>query len=312
MIYGDSNIQARFSTDKNTFVRQLERLLNQQGFAGTEVINAGVVGFGPDQSLIKFSKEADIYHPDMVIFHIFADNDFGDTIRNRLFELNQSGELKATDFPKTLDAQLQDQTPTNNDSFISTLLTVKAARKVLRLITVDTSNEYFNNMQKAASHEYAVYKASQPRKFSHFEDHYDIDLALYPQQESSTIKVKLMSAVLNKAKILADSKGIAFMVLIEPSVIDLTKENSALSYQHLLQFPDYQRNRLTGIIRKICRDNQTYYVDLFDSFIKNQPGKLYFNANDHWNDAGQALAAKETAAYIISKAIITKKATLPL
>jgi len=101
MVYGDSNIQARFSTDKNTFVRQLERLLNQQGFSGTEVINAGTVGFGPDQNLIKFSKEVDIYHPDMVIFNILADNDFGDIIHNRLFELNKSGELKGTHFPKT-------------------------------------------------------------------------------------------------------------------------------------------------------------------------------------------------------------------
>jgi len=243
----------------------------------------------------------------MVIFHIFADNDFGDIIRNRLFELTQSGELKATDFPKTLDAQLQDQAPSNNDSFIATLLTVKAARKVLRLITVDTSNEYFNNMQKAASHEYAVYKASQPGKFSHFEDHYDIDLALYPQQESSIIKVKLMSAVLNKAKTLADSKGIIFMVLIEPSVIDLTKENSGLSYQHLQQFPSYQRNRLTEIVREICLNTQTYHLDLFDSFLKNKPESLYFTANDHWNDTGQALAAKKVASYITRKGLLSKR-----
>jgi len=303
MVYGDSNIQARFSDDKNTFVRKLETILKHQGFPNTEVINAGVVGFGPDQSLIKFSQEADIYKPDLVIFHIFADNDYGDIIRNRLFELNQSGKLKATDFPKTLDAQIQDHTQAENSNFISTLLVVKAARKVIRLLTVDIRNEYFNNMQRSAVNEYAIYKASQPRKFSHFDDHYDIDLAIHPKQESSTTKVQLMSAVLGKAKDLADRKSIAFMVLIEPSVIDLTKKNSALSYQYLQRFPLYRRNRLTAIIRKICIDKKIHYVDLFNPFMQNQPDKLYFIANDHWDDAGQALVAKETASYIISNAI---------
>jgi len=309
MVYGDSNIQARFSTDKNTFVRQLERLLNQQGFSGTEVINAGTVGFGPDQNLIKFSKEVDIYHPDMVIFNILADNDFGDIIRNRLFELNESGELKATHLPKTLDSQLQRNKSSGKNSFISTLLVFKAARKVIRSITINTSHEYFQIMQHAASHEYAIYKASQPRKFSNFGDHYDIDIALHPKQESSTTKVRLMSAVLSKAKELADNKGVAFMVLIEPSVIDLTETNSALSYQYLQQFPSYQRNRLTEIVRKICLDKKIHALDLFGPFLKNHPEKLYFFANDHWNDAGQALAAKETASYIISNALIAGQAT---
>jgi len=304
MVYGDSNIQARFSADKDTFVRQLEHILHQRGFAGAEVINDGTVGFGPDQNLIKFSKEADVYHPDMVIFHIFADNDFGDIIRNRLFTLNASGELEATELPKTLDSQLQSHAKVSSNSFISTLLVVKAVRKAIRAITVNTSDEYFTNMQRAAAREYAVYKASQPRKFSNFADHYDIDLAIHPNQESSRTKARLMRAVLNKAKELADSKGIAFMVLIEPSVIDLTKKNSALNYQYLQQFPSYQRNRLTRTVEDICVSHDIHYINLFDLFLKNHPEKLYFIANDHWNDAGQTLAAKETASYIISNALI--------
>jgi len=310
MVYGDSNIQARFSTDKNTFVRQLERLLNQQGFSGTEVINAGTVGFGPDQNLIRFSKEVDTYHPDMVIFHIFADNDFGDIIRNRLFELNESGELKATGLPQALDPRLQHHAKATSNNFISTLLVVKAARKVIRAITVNTSEEYSNIMQRQAMHEYTVYKASQPREFSHFADHYDIDLAIHPQQESSITKVRLMRAVLSKVKALANSRDIALMVLIEPSVVDLTKKNSALSYQYLQQqFPSYQRSRLTKTVEKICISLDIRHVNLFDLFLKNHPEKLYFTANDHWNDEGQALAAKEAASYIISNALIAGQVT---
>src|SRR5439155_6628510 len=68
-----------------------------------EVINAGVDGFGPDQSLLRFEQEVDVYQPDIVVFHIFADNDFGDIIRNRLFDVDPSGALVKTMHVRTID-----------------------------------------------------------------------------------------------------------------------------------------------------------------------------------------------------------------
>ena len=69
IVYGDSNIQAEFSKDENTFVYKLGDYLRSDGFKDIEVLNAGVIGNGPDQSLIRFEREADIYKPDLVIFH---------------------------------------------------------------------------------------------------------------------------------------------------------------------------------------------------------------------------------------------------
>jgi hypothetical protein len=85
MVYGDSNIQADFSTLEHTFCYRLAKYLNEQ-LAGrhVEVVNSGVAGFGPDQSLLKLSKDVDIYRPDLIVLHVFADNDFGDIVRNRL------------------------------------------------------------------------------------------------------------------------------------------------------------------------------------------------------------------------------------
>ena len=60
MVYGDSNVQARFSKTENTFAYKLGEYLKHKGIKGIEVVNAGTLGFGPDQSLIRFEKEADI------------------------------------------------------------------------------------------------------------------------------------------------------------------------------------------------------------------------------------------------------------
>ena len=237
IVYGDSNIQARFSKLENTFVYRLERYLQEKGINDTEVINAGIIGFGPDQSLIRFEKEADIYNPDIVIFHIVADNDFGDIIRNRLFKLDQHGNLIKTGYGN-IDYRLLKQQSYLTD-FISSLLIVRAAKKAANYIMPSKKLYATNLIQKyiySIEQEYSAYKKSSHQKDSYFGDHYDLDIAIYPDTESSKTKIKLMNAVLKRAKTFADSKGIKLMILIQPSAIDLTKNLGYYFYFHLLSY----------------------------------------------------------------------------
>jgi len=125
IVYGDSNVQARFSKEDNTFVHRLGDHLRTKGLRDVEVINAGVVGFGPDQSLIRFEKEADTYKPDLVIFHITTSNDFGDIVRNRLFELDENDNLKKTSHTSTVDEGIQINTSLTLSDFLSSLLISK-------------------------------------------------------------------------------------------------------------------------------------------------------------------------------------------
>jgi len=306
IVYGDSNVQARFSKDENTCVLKLEKYLNENGVMNIEVLNAGVVGFGPDQSLIRFKKEANIYKPDLVIFHIFADNDFGDIIRNRLFELDVNGNLRETGYIRTIDEYLAANKHQKLTDFISSLLIVRVANKFVSLLKVNEKAERLNILQNSTVKEFLVYKESQPRKFSHFSDHYDIDIAFDPDKESSKTKIKLMEAVLRTANIIAGSKGIKLLVLIQPSVIDLTKNKSVLNYEYLQKYPGYRRANLTDAIKNICIANNIHFINLFDVFMRNNPENLFF-AGDHWNDQGQDIAAKETASYITSQMMPEKE-----
>lgn len=336
IVYGDSNIQAEFSELENTFVYKLGEYLKEQGSTGVEVVNAGVVGFGPDQSLIKFQNEVDIYKPDLVIFNIFADNDFGDIIRNRIFELDANGNLVKTKYKSAVDECLTEKSHHDLRDFLSSLMIVKAAKKLVRsfggvktnknlevkkrllsektlFILQDRNPVELDNisdeelrsitveeLQKLADEEYLIYKASKARHFSHCDDHYDIDIALDPDQESSKTKVRTMEAVLNKAKRLADSKGINFLVLIQPSVIDMTSENGdVLGYQYLQKYPGYKRTNLTGAVKDICVKNKIPYINIYDVFLQNKPSELFFwKYDNHWNDKGQDIAAGEVASFI--------------
>ncbi len=310
IVYGDSNIQARFSENTKTFTGQLDYYLRESGVQDVEIINAGVIGFGPDQSLIRFEQEADRYRPDLVIFDVFADNDFGDIIRNRLFSIDTSGNLVSSKQKKTIDPHLANWESTTLQLYISQLLIVRAIKKMTAglLGKGDKKDKRVHQLQERDEAEYLIYKESRPKQISHFADHYDIDIALYPEQESSKKKIQLMNEVLKKANILAYEKGIKFLIIIQPSIIDLTLNNAVLNYEYLQKYPNYQRTRLTGEVEKICTLHNIHCINLFDVFLSNSPENLYFRAeNTHWNDRGQKLAAKEAAHYIIQNSMFEKE-----
>jgi len=307
IVYGDSNVQARFSKTENTFASKLGDYLQQAGIADAEVVNAGVIGFGPDQSLIRFEKEASTYHPDLVIFHIYADNDFGDIVRNRLFDVDPNGDIIKTVHERAVDPEL---TPRP----ISNLLIVRAVQRVLRSLRgseeIPGKDETYDGFKEATEEEYLLYKELQPQKYSHFADHYDTDIALDPDAESSEAKIRLMEAIVKKAKAVATARGIGFLVLIQPSVVDMTEHNYLLNYEYLQKkSPKYRRSNQTDAVKSICIRQGVHFVNLFDVFMRSNPESLFFKnpMDDHWNDRGQDVAARETAAFINNQRLLASR-----
>jgi len=312
IVYGDSNIQARFSALGQTFPFKLQKYLRSLSRRDVEVINAGIIGAGPDQALIRFALDVDTYKPDIVVFHIFADNDFGDIVRNRLYELDAGGALVRTGFNADIDQNLESVYPR--------LLVTRMAQKALKLAGVNYDpappeihqkpDEIVDQWLGLSEEEYAIYKQGKRREVSHFADHYDADIALRSDSESALTKIALMEQVLVQAKAIADEKNVKFVVLIQPSSIDLTT-NLAINYEVLQQRPGYQRERLTAIVDDICARHDIPRINLYPVFQGNQPGSLYFlKDDDHWNDAGQKLAAKVAADFIYNNMLKGSPATI--
>ena len=308
VVYGDSNIQARFSSFDNTFTSKLGNYLNEGRNSVVEVINAGIVGVGPDQSLIRLSGEITRLHPDLVVFHIFADNDFGDIIRNRIVELSSNNELiKVKHKAQQIDEQLSSSQLIF--AYVQSLLIVRMAKKLTRIVIGTDSEaekkaELIRQLKLRSELEFSYYEQTKLKHFSHFDDHYDLDVATLPGSKSSLEKLKLMSAVLSSAKTTANHNQAKFMVVIQPSVIDTTM-NYLINYNDLKQFPEYRPINLTNAVKEACIANQIHYVNLFDTFLSNEPSSLFFMGGDnHWNDKGQNLAARETALFITANNLL--------
>ena len=302
VVYGDSSIQASFSALQDTHTYRLDKELRALTERDIEVINGGVVGMGPDQSLLRLKREVYELEPDVVVFHVFADNDFGDLIRNRLFDLDPAGNLVLTEHERTVDGNL---IRAYDRSFLSTLLSVRAAGRLWNAVwpgdgeqgvgRIDTGEKMLEYLLEENTRQYAVYEASGPGQYSHFADLYDADVAVHPRSESAAAKIQLMDAVLREASETARSAGAMLFVVIQPSQIDLTK-NSMLNYEVLGKYPDYRPDNLSRVVENILARRRIDAISLFHAFSAQSAENLYFKGADgHWNDAGQSLAAKLTA-----------------
>ena len=312
MVYGDSNVQARFSRLEDSFPYRLGEELSRLTGQTIDVINAGVVGAGPDQSYIRMQTEVDLYRPDIVILQVFTDNDFGDIVRNRLFEIDASGALVESNLPRDLTPwERHELGETFLQKYLAPFhLTLAADRLAKRLGLQPEKQEVPLNpadseswLEQLLAEEFAVYAEGAPRHYSHFADHYDWDLAVHPGSTPSRVKAKLMLGLLAGVRDFLMARGIRLLVLILPSPRDLTT-NQPLNHRVLARHPDYRPQNLTSAVVKICEALELQCLDLFDEYATNNPNELYFRGeNNHWNDAGQALAARLTADYLYQQSL---------
>jgi len=310
LVYGDSNVFAQFSNLEDTFPFKLQEFLRQMTQVDVEVINAGVPGFGPDQSLLRLEQEVDLIQPDIVLFHIFADNDFGDLIRNRLFAVDDSGRIVRTSPDQRADPCLENSASCVKDlsanvvlKFLRSLAVVESSRNLVRRIpflsqfadpSASSSIGYYLKLCEA---EYRLFKQPASLRSSHFADHYDYDLALNPTGESARTKVTLMRGILRLAKQLTAAKQVQLLVTVQPSPTDLTTYMHP-NFMDFGGFPGYQKDRLSTIVEEAARAEEIDVINLFDLFSGHVPDQLFYTNDDHWNEAGQELAAQAVATYI--------------
>ncbi len=79
LLIGDSVTAGFEVSEEKTFAALLEKKLNERGSQKYEVLNAGVRGYGTDQSEIWLRREGVRYYPDAVIY-VFCANDLFDNL----------------------------------------------------------------------------------------------------------------------------------------------------------------------------------------------------------------------------------------
>lgn len=294
MVYGDSNIQASFSTLDNTYAEQLERNLEENSKKEFEVINAGVNGFGPDQISLRIDEEIDYWKPDLIIVNVFADNDFGDIFRNKLFRLDDDGSIYYSPYEYDIFDRIQ--------ITMRRLYIFLAAKKISSyfLRELMENETELDSLFRRVDEEYESY-LNDPENARSGGDHYDLDIALDPRSETSRLKIRLMKGILESIKTNVAKRDLKLLFMIQPSVKDIST-NAELNYRVLENISEqYHRKNLVAAVEKIFNGMNANFVSLFDTFLSNEKSQYYYVLNNnHWNDNGQKLAAKLVSEYILT------------
>lgn len=299
VVYGDSFIEGEYAELADTFAVQLERCLAPHLPEGVEVINAGVTAYGPDQACLRIEDEVARLDPDLVVLAVFADNDFGDLVRDKIFRLDGDGRLREN-HPR-LSAKLR-ATWQHAESGLFLGKMLERARRAWRDPQGAMHGTPFGRMDTwlyDSRMEFAQYSSGDDEVRRLLEDFYDADVSLAPDSRSARGKRALMEGVLARIRASLDRQGKPFFLLVIPSPIDVV-DGYDYGQVDLRKYPLYRRSALTDAVSEMAGRLGIPCLDLFPAFRAAGAGRLYLRGGDnHWNPAGQALAARLMADLIL-------------
>ncbi len=307
-VYGDSFIHAYYSPQEKTFTGQLGSLLTQRIGKEVEVVNAGVSSYGPDQESLKMADELPKLRPDLVIVAIFAGNDYGDLMRDKMFKLDTDGALVENHWQ--LDPSIRASFELSQRESILK----RALRNVLGSLRPPSgSNGYLNRddltnldfLHKEAEREYRsfIVEGNDIVTNTHM-DYYSADVSLTPNSESARYKVALMKAVMRRIRDVAQQNGTPLAFLFIPHPVDVTDHYDSWQIDRK-KFPDYDGRNQIAPLEETARTLRVPFVSLYDIYRQHDANSLYFHDDDHWNDAGQQMAAKVMADYLLGNNLLS-------
>ena len=322
-VYGDSFVEAWYTAEDETFVQQLGRRLGEGLGRPVEAINAGIRGYGPDQALLRMKREVALLRPDVLILTVFADNDYGDLLRNKLIKVeeDQSLVLLRPALEQRLERRFENKRAATDrwmivrmvDKYFDAGWLKKNINHYWKRI-VGNGEPVFRMARRAPGSpseapprgsiersawleekEYRDYLARTHLVSAVSEDHYELGLTVPPDTKSDLAKIALMRAVVAEWAKIAASLGTPSMVLVVPSPVDACDDYEIQVDQG--QYPGYDPARKSSLVTVAATRVGLAVVDMFEPYREAPDcNALFFHhGNNHWNSAGQALAASLVA-----------------
>ena len=305
VVYGDSFIHAEFTELQETFAKQLEAILTARTNQKYEVVNAGVAGYGTDQVLRRVEDELAWLEPDLLIVGVFAGNDFGDLVRNKLYRLDSDGRLTPNAY--TLSDEIALNASLEQHELILKRIARDARNRVLarfargQVNSFDAKQAVLGALQQHLDEyqEFVIEADSVVREMR--ADPYSADISLLPDNPSAIYKLAKMEAVIERINTTASFHNVPLLLLAIPHPMDVMDGEHESGVVDLVQFPDYQPARLTDSVQAIAEQHHIHHVNLFPHFREvSDPTALYLRGgDDHWNSDGQRYAADIVAEYLL-------------
>lgn len=311
VVYGDSFIHAAYTKEEETFVHQLGQAL-ERSVGPVEAINAGVSSYGPDQISLRLETELEKLRPDVLVLAVFAGNDYGDLMRNKMFRIGDDGQLEKASY--VLDQALI----TSFDLSERSSIVISALKKLKRLFVPEVQPMPEFTGERAAYQRVDFWVENAQREYKDFildnnpvvtnvyVDYYAADLSVDPKSESGRYKAQLMKLVVARIAEQCRAADVALVLVSIPHPMDAA-EGYEFTQVDRDRYPRYDRRNLIRPLAEVAEDTDVPHVSIFDVFeAHGQVGDLYLRGgDDHWNAEGQRIAAEAVAARILEIGVLS-------
>ena len=301
LLVGDSNIAGRFLDDTETLgARITEHSLLTDLCINVDIF--GVSGFGPDQSLFAIDKLTKVQTYDYVIFHMFADNDLGDLIRNNYYDQNNNQlsndgycylekpllerfilfkALRKTIYSMNWGHNLYGKVKSSNGSSNDCVVT---------LLINDSKFSVFTH--KRAQLDWQLNRGNQRQVYMN--DRYDIEFACDIDTKIHDYVSQYLKRIINEVDKLSNNRNFNLIYLIQPSEYDVTKNHPEVSDKGC---DSYNPQNLTKIFENALDGKNV--INLYENFF--ECNTCYFSEEElggdsHWSPHGINIASR----YIIN------------
>lgn len=304
LVYGDSFIHAEYTELEDTFPVRLQERLG----GPVEVVNAGVAGYGPDQILRRMEDELPRIKPDLVVVSLFSGNDFGDLLRNRLYRLSEDGALIENAW--RLTPEQERQIALNKHELVLRKI-VGQAISGLRgggggdSFAFDPA-QWIKDALTQHQTEYNAFVVEGDNTVGAFGvDPYSADVAFFPDSASATYKIRMLDAIIAAMGNLAEVNGVPLAIMVVPHPMDLLGGDHASGFVDPAEYASYDPARLTDTMEDLAQKNGLPVLNLFQTFQTGDVNSLFLKGgDDHWNGAGQALAAEAMAGFLTAQGLL--------
>jgi lysophospholipase L1-like esterase len=303
LVYGDSFVEADYTPLPETFTKRLEARLASALARDVETVNAGVAGYGPDQALRRFEDEAGRLRPAAAVLVVYAGNDFGDVLRNRLYRLEGGRLVEGGGFvAESLWWQFEDARRRTPYHLLRGLKRLRNARRRAGASAEleEQLARYVPRSLEMCEEDYRRIVVQGERAVdSVFRDPYDADIALWPDSPAAVYKRELLEAVLGRWRDAAAAAHVPVLAVVVPPAIDCDAFDAKVDRA---AYPLYDPARLSHAAAEAAGRQGLPVLELRDAFLAAGADGLYQRRDDdHWNARGQDLAARLVAERLVAE-----------
>lgn len=273
LIYGDE----LFHHGPTPFEFYTESEPDTDSLSNASFVVRGVSGAGPDQYLLQIASDIKSFSPKAVFILINTHNDYGDIIRNRLFELDSKDMLVDTKHTiMGVRKEHFESVPFNINLFFLELLKKRGVITEMDY-QVSIDPQFYDPIVQEATllDQLMLHKQNKSPKYSHFDDSYDLDISININSQSAILKLALMKAVIQQINLICEKEETSVFFILIPSSTDLIT-HSGIDYKELkAQYSGYMRVHLTRPLVLDMKKKRYKYDNLFPKFYKFGAESLY-------------------------------------